>query len=65
MADVSIIVKGKTASETTSTTSINYVNPEATKSQLYELGYTIFQLTDLSEPIIIKQTQEILTDDEE
>lgn len=61
MADISVIVKGTTSDNKTSTTSITYVNPQATDIELYNLGVAMGALTTLTDQIIIKQTQEILT----
>ena len=60
MADVSVVIKSKTTDDKTSTTTITYVNPEATNEQLYALGQKVFSFTTTSEPIIIKQTNEVL-----
>lgn len=58
---ISIIIKGTTNLEKTATTSIPYVNPEATNQAIYALGAKFFSFTTLTDPIIIKQTQQILT----
>lgn len=60
MADVSVVIKSKTTDEKTSTTTITNVNPDATNAKLYELGYKIFSFTNTSNPIITKQTSEVL-----
>ena len=60
MADVSVVIKSKTADEKTSTTTITNVNPDATNAQLYELGYKIHSFTYTGNPIITKQTSEVL-----
>lgn len=61
MADISIIIKGKDTNDKTSTTSVTYVNAQTTDNYMYQLGQKIFSFTTLTDPIIIKQTQEILT----
>ena len=60
MADVSVVIKSKTTDEKTSTTTVTYVNPEATNAELYALGQKIYSFTTTSDPIIIKQTNEVL-----
>ena len=59
MADVSIIIKSDVGSKK-STTTITDVNPEATNAELYALGQKIFSFTTTSNPVITKQTNEVL-----
>ena len=60
MADVSVVIKSKTTDDKTSTTTITNVNPEASNSDLYALGNKIYTFMNTSDPIITKQTTEVL-----
>lgn len=65
MVDVSVVIKSKLG-EKTSTTTITNVNPEATNAQLYALGYKIATFVNASDnPIITKETSEVLLAGEE
>lgn len=60
MASVSLIIKSKTASDKTSTTTITNVNPNATNDELYALGQKFYTFMTTSDPIITRQENEVL-----
>ena len=60
MASVSLIIKSKTASDKTSTTTVTSVNPNASSAELYALGQKFASLMTTSDPIITRQENEVL-----
>lgn len=61
MASVNLIIKTKTATDKTSTTTITNVNPNATNEELYNLGIQFYSLMTTTDPIITRQESEVLT----
>ena len=62
MADVSLVIKSKNVGgDKTSTTTVTNVNPDATNQQLYTLGQKFYSFMTTVDPIITRQTSEVLT----